>query len=226
LLPGLRQLRDAAHRDVPHLHDVRLLERWLLVSLIDLDAEYAAALRDTTAISLRSLYDAGATERGMALAAPALARLQLNGGGLFEPDPDGPAAFIMPVRVEFPETPESIDPLAAITSGDIVDLVAFTPALRARWALRCGAAEWLGACAPQYMEPEPVRLYRSPLDWLRASCEGMVCLATAPRDTYRFLTRFHALSVEDEEHATTLREIIDRPFFQPEILIGGRRNGR
>lgn len=210
---------------MPHLRRVRLLERWLLV--IDLQAEYLAALGDTTAKSLRSLYDAGATDRGIALAAPALARLQLHRGGLFEPDPEGTAAaFIVPVRVECPETPESPDPLAAITAGDIVDLVAFTPALRVRWALRRGTAEWLGACEPQYMEPEPVRLYRSPLDWLRASCDGVVCLATAPQDTYRFLTRFYALSVEDEDHAAQLRGILDRPFFQPEILIGGRRNGR
>lgn len=193
--------------------------------MIDLTAEYYDALCNTGAGALDPLVRAGVTQRGLALCAPALIRLHLNGSALFVPDPDSTlSAFIAPVRVDHPQTPESLDIEAAITDGAIVDLVAFVPALKVRWALRTGAAEWLGACEPQYMEPDPVRLYRSPLDWLRASCEGLVCLATEPREVYRFLTRFYAISVEDEEHADELRQILDRPFYHPEIMIGGRRS--
>lgn len=196
--------------------------------MIDLAAEYFAALCDTSERMLRPLREAGATERGMALAAPAIARLQLNGGNRFEPDPQSPAqAFIVPVRVEHPGTPESSNPTAALCDGDIVDLVAFTPALRARWALRVGTAEWLGACPPQYLEPPPVKLFRTPVDWMRGDCEGLVCLAAAPLEVYRFLTRLYAISVEDDEHAAELRAVLDRPVFHPEIFVMGRgSNGR
>src|SRR4051812_28263297 len=100
--------------------------------MIDLTGEYLAALCDTTERMLRPLLDAGATQRSMVLAAPALARVQVhNGGNLFEPDAESPMqGFILPVRVEYPDTPETTDPRAAITEGEIVDLVAFTPGLR------------------------------------------------------------------------------------------------
>lgn len=196
--------------------------------MVDLAAEYLAALCETTQKSLRPLLDAGATERALALAVPALANVQLHKNNLFEPDPhSNTSAFILPVRVDYPETPESIDPRRAITEGAIVDLVAFTPALRVRWALRTGAAEWLGACLPQYMEPEPVKLCRTPFDWLRGDCEGLVCLATIPIEIYRFLTRLRVINVEDEEHAEQLHAILDRPVFNPEIVVTGRHdNGR
>jgi hypothetical protein len=142
---------------------------------------------------------------------------------LFETDPNSDiGAFILPVRVEYPDTPETLDIERVLTDGEIVDLVAFTPALNVRWALRIGSAEWLGACGPQYMDPPPVRLYRTPLDWLRGDCQGLVCLATEPLEVHRFLTRFHAVAVDDDAHAEELRDILSRPLLGPEIFIGGR----
>jgi hypothetical protein len=194
----------------------------------DLEAEYQTALAQTSQKHLRPLRDAGATARSLERIRPALIHLHLNGNGLFEPDPDSAVqAFIVPVRVEDDGwTPESSDPIATVGTGQIIDLVAFTPALRVRWATRTGLAEWLGACPPQYMDPPPVRLYRTPLDWLRGDCEGLVCLATTPNDVYRFLTRFQRLDTEDDDHATMLREILDRPPYYPEILVGGKDYGR
>lgn len=191
--------------------------------MVDLLAEYFAALCDTQQKTLRQLIYAGATERAIAIAAPALAKVRLCGRGLFEPDPDSPnTAFLVPVRVENPVTPETVDIYRTLTDGEIVDLVAFTPGLQVRWAVRTGEAEWLGACDPQYLEPPPVRIHRAPLDWLRADCDGVVCLATDPPTIHHFLCRFHAISVDDDRYAEELREVLLRPPSVPEILVGGR----
>jgi hypothetical protein len=128
----------------------------------------------------------------------------------------------VPVRADYPDTPESPDPEAAIAQGDILDLVAFDPELGAQWVLRTGNAEWLGSCPPQYLEPAPVALHRSPIDWLRADCRGIVCLATRPTEIYRFLMRFAALDVADYGHAEALQEFLERPPYYPGILVGGR----
>lgn len=191
--------------------------------MIDLEAEYLAALGDTSPRRRRKLQQAGVPQRALDLAGPAYTRVQPVGSALFQPNPDSNlAAWVLPVRVDYPDTPESTDPEAATSLGDIVDLVAFDPELGAQWVLRTGNAEWLGACPPQYLEPPPVPLHRSPIDWLRAGCEGVVCLARAPLEIHRFLCRFAALDVADDSHAAELALLLERPPYYPEILVGGR----
>ncbi len=191
--------------------------------MIDLEAEYLAALGNASPLRRRELQLAGVPQRAIKLAAPAYTRVQPVGRLLFQPNPDSElAAFILPVRVDCPDTPESPDPEAAIESGEIVDLVAFDPELGAQWVLRTGNAEWLGSCPPQYLDPPPVPLHRSPIDWLRGGCEGLVCLARAPIEIHRFLCRFAALDVADERHAEELQALLERPPTHPEILVGGR----
>ena len=191
--------------------------------MIDLEAEYLAALGDTSPLRRRQLHQAGVPQRAIDLAGPAYTRVRPVGSALFEPNPDSNlGAFILPVRVDYPDTPESPDPEAVIEGGDIVDLVAFDPEVGAQWILRAGNAEWLGACPPQYLDPPPVPLHRSPIDWLRAGCEGVVCLARAPIEIHRFLCRFAALDVADDRHAEELQALLERPPTHPEILVGGR----
>jgi hypothetical protein len=193
------------------------------MTMIELDAEYLAALADTSPRRRRQLQSVGVPQHALDLASPVFARIRPVGASLFEPNPDSNlGAWIIPVRVEHPDTPESPDPEAAIVDGEIVDLVAFDLQLAARWVLRTGNAEWLGSCPPQYLEPPPVALHRSPIDWLRADCRGLVCLARAPLDVYRFLTRFAALDVADAGHAEELGKLLERPPTHPEILVGGR----
>src|SRR4051812_28833629 len=98
-------------------------------------------------------------------------------GNLYVPDEDGPPVFITPVFVDYPDTPESPCPAQATRFGDLVDLVAWDPRHPHAWALRCGAAEWLGSIEPQYMEPPPAPIHRGPLGWLLAGCRGLVILA-------------------------------------------------
>lgn len=192
-----------------------------LAAPADLEAEYAEALAATPADALRRLRAAGVTERSLELVRPAHALLHLRQGGLFEFDPEGLPGFILPVRVERIASPESDDPPATIAAGCMVDMVVFTPAVNSRVALRYGVADWLGSCPA---DPEqPVRLYRTPLDWLRADCDGLVCLAQRPDEVYRFLTRFRAIDVEDDSEAHRLQRVLDRQARRPEILVAGRR---
>ncbi len=77
-----------------------------------------------------------------------LARIaRITDTDLYEPDPTGVWAFVTPVRVEHPATPESRLPEACARLGQLVDIVAWDPRYPHDWALRIGHAYWLG-CVP------------------------------------------------------------------------------
>jgi hypothetical protein len=128
----------------------------------DLAAEYRAAQLATRGADLRPLLAAGIEPRTIAALAPAMTRIAV-GGATYQPDPAGGIAFVLPVRIDNPLTAEAADPAATVRSGKIADLLAFHPAHPLRWALRCDAAEWLGAVEPQYLKPDSVPIWRSPL---------------------------------------------------------------
>lgn len=190
--------------------------------MIDLDAEYLAALSDTSPRRRRVLQAAGVSELAIALAGPAYTRVRPVGALLFEPNPDSDVgAWIVPARVLGEDTPEAPNPEAALSDGAIVDLVAFDPSHAAGWVLRTGNAEWLGSCPPQYLDPPPVALHRSPIDWLRADCRGLVCLARAPLDILRFLTRFATVLVASRSHAAELEALLQYHILSPTIVVEG-----
>jgi hypothetical protein len=74
------------------------------------------------------------------------------------------------------------------------------PAAPDRWALRRGIASWLGACEPQYLDPDPVPVWRTPLGWLRAGCRGLVLLTEDKTDRYRCLSMLGSIVAEDQAH--------------------------
>lgn len=189
----------------------------------ELTAEYESALANSQQCHLRPFIAAGISVRLLWLLTPAFARVTLR-GETYVPDPDdGGAAYVLPVRVNDPVTAEAIDPWGAVCSADIVDLLAFHPAHPARWALRTGYAEWLGAVPPQYLKPGPVPVWRSPLNWLRAGCIGIVPLSREPAAIYRLLLGLWEIAVEDEEHEAELGDVFKRARV-PRIIVG-RRNG-
>jgi hypothetical protein len=142
-------------------------------------------------------------------------------GTLWQPEPFGRWAYITPYLVQYADTPESTRPDIFPLIGNIVDLVAWCEKAPERWRLRTGAATWLGCIPPQYMEPEPVPIYRSPLSWLRHRCVGLVPLARERSEVYRLLAGCASgLIGEDERHAYELREILKRPFQAPPVYAG------
>jgi hypothetical protein len=116
------------------------------------------------------------------------------------------------------DQPENSDPIETISSGAVVDLVAFNPAVPG-WATRCDNAVWLGAIGSQYLEPDPVPIRRSPAAWLKAGCEG-ICILTRDRAAaYHVLAGCHGLIAEDRQHAVELVAILNRRWCLPKITI-------
>ena len=179
--------------------------------------EYWRALRSMRVEDLTALTAAGVGWPAITDAVPALAKIRVDGAE-FEFNDSGGEAFVLPVRTDSPTTPESIEPLATVRESPIVDLVAFHPRHPAHWALRYGSAEWLGAVEPQYLDPEPVMVWRSPLSWLRSGCRGLVPLSCDPASQYRVLSILSAIVAEDHRHAADLRRVLARPWPIPKVL--------
>ena len=140
--------------------------------------------------------------------------------GLWQPASDGRPAFVTPVLIGDLVSPETPDPLVyARHLGGIVDLVAWHPKHPEHWALRVGAATWLGCIEPQYLDPDPVAIRRSPVAWLRAGCDGLVILSADPADAYRLLSGCCEITAEDHQHAAELRKLVRRPWSLPRIMI-------
>jgi hypothetical protein len=191
--------------------------------MIDLRAEWEAAKAALDPADRARLTPLGVLARDVDRLVGA-ADIRLCGADLYEPDPDGTRCLITPVRVELALTPESVAPAVYCRIGQIVDLIGWHPARPDRWALRVGAAEWLGCIEPQFLEPSPVPTWRTPLAWLQALCTGLVLLSDEPLSRYRILSGcISGLVAEDHDHAAELRAILERPFEAPAIIIGRKQ---
>jgi hypothetical protein len=191
---------------------------------VALEREWLASLRSTRTEDFAELVRAGVPPAGIALA-PAQTRIRLCADGLFEPDPDGLPAFVVPVRCESPLTPEAGDPHWAVRDAYVLDLLAFHPQRPGRWALRTGAAEWAGAIEPQHCGPDPVPIWRTPLRWLQAGAVGIVLLGGDPASAYRVLGWCRGgVIAEDVAHAAELRGILSRPWPIPRVFVRRRRD--
>ena len=184
-------------------------------------AEYIAAVRALTAVHRERLLAAGVHPGDIDLGMVGVARGRLAKFDLFEPDPCGALTYLCPVRID-PFNPLCIaSPVAdsAVRFGHLIDIAAFHPDFPDRWALRLGTADCLGLIEPQYLGPEPVRVHRGPLGWLRAGCSGLVPLTRDRRDLYRLLSECQAIVAEDQAHARSLREVLSRPWPLPPISV-------
>lgn len=124
----------------------------------------------------------------------------------WEPDPEGQTAYITPL-FDDPEDPR-----------DTIDLLAWHPATPRMWALRRGLGTILGWTGPQYMEPPPVRVWRTPLDWFRHDCVGIAPLCPA---AWSDMLMIQTMIVEDEAHRRELLRMCQPPpRAQPTIEIG------
>lgn len=185
---------------------------------LDLRCEYETALAGTTWEDLRPLREAGVGGPGLAVGI-AVQRISVSRCGLYEPDPDGGPAFIVPARIECPTTPEALEPVDTVRHGDLADLIAISTALPLRWARRTGVATWLGAIEPQYLAVDPTPIWRSPLHWLGNDCHGLALITRSRVERYRLLTHCDAILAEDEDHADELRDLLSRPWMAPPVYV-------
>jgi hypothetical protein len=188
----------------------------------DLAAEMSEALAAMTVVDVRELEGYGVSRRTQYQMVGLVRIARITDTDLYEPDPTGVWAFVTPVRVEHPATPESQLPEACARLGQLVDIVAWDPRYPHDWALRTGHAYWLGCVPAQCFDPDPVRVWRSPLDWLCADSEGLVLLSRDPAVAYSLLMGFGGgIDVKSDIHAAELDRILRRPWPLPHISVGG-----
>jgi hypothetical protein len=146
---------------------------------------------------------------------------QTDDGYRYQPDPDGVGrAFISPILAHHPDTLETPHAWACVRVGNLVDLLAWDPGHPTRWALRTGKASWLGAALPQFCNPPPTEVWRTPLNWFRNDCAGLVALTRDRAEVYRLLSALiGGIIVEDQAHADEIRGILERPRLTPPITI-------
>lgn len=131
-------------------------------------------------------------------------------GGLYEPASEGKPVILMGVS----EHPDE----------GLVDLVAFEPSNPARWFLRLGNAVVLGLHNARLalFEEAPVFIHATPLDWLRANCQGCAVLDWKA-DLLSHLDGEGVLAADD-----TIQRRLQQNFKQhihiPEIRIAERRH--
>jgi hypothetical protein len=190
--------------------------------------EYLVAMRQMTLDrDVAELRRHGVTMRSIATVCPAPVKVSLDRRGeLYHPDEAGRPAWVIPVCVVDPvisDEIEAADPLAVVSAGFVVDLLAFSPAAPGHYATRCGVATVLGCIPPQYCNPEPVPIHRDLTRWLCSECRGLVLLSRDPFEIRRILRHCISIEAENAEHAADLRRMLEMPQpVWPAVTIGPR----
>ncbi len=130
-------------------------------------------------------------------------------GEHYQPAPEGPIAFIAPIRGGF--SLEHPDPIGLVLFGDIIDLLCWHPGRPDRWALRLGSATALGAYPPQLLQPPRVRVHATPLGWFRSGATGLCLLTRRHREIQSILLSLQHIVADDPAHRRHLCEICRLP---------------
>ena len=123
-------------------------------------------------------------------------------GNTYEPAPDGIPAWVIP----------------CMDAGETCDLIALTTD-PVRWWLRLGLAAYVGGDAlSDAVLDEPVRVFRTPLAWLRAGApaDGLVVL---DHDIARRELAYHSIVAEDLAHGLELDRLLTTPAQCPRISV-------
>jgi hypothetical protein len=191
---------------------------------VALTAEYLWAMRKMSLEDARELMRYRIPLRAIATVCPAPTYIAFNGAAdRFYPDETGYKAWVIPICVAVPAEPdviEAVDPLDVISTGPVIDLVAFHPAFPDHWALRTGTAAVLGAIEPQYCDSDPVPVHRDISDWLRGGCSGIVLLTHDRHEAHRTLCQIQYIDTEDKQHKRELEALaaVPRPV-SPRITV-------
>ena len=155
-------------------------------------------------VALEFLLAAGVPRQSLTLPPPlgiagslGLTSVRVTADGTFEFTNSGPPTVVL--GVHGPDL-------------DLVDLVAWRPSNPIRWRLRLGFADFLGEVHADYaaLLHERLRLFSSPLSWLRAGCDGAVLLdvkfgLSSLRDASDVIG-------DDRDHARALGRLLRQPI--------------
>ena len=167
------------------------------VALID---ELTAALAAVDDHDNQQLTAAGIPDEARLICGKAKIR---TGAPYYEPDPTGIETLVVPV----------------FDDGETIDLLAFALGKPAQWWLRRGAYWALGGDAlDRLWLGDRLRIYRSPLSWLRAGAPdtGMVVLDWA---TARLHLPHVEIVAEDLDHGIELDRLLMVPAMHPLIHV-------
>jgi hypothetical protein len=189
--------------------------------MIDPRREYLDLMRRMPFAEAERLHnDFGIPWRAIAAVVPVPTRIRFTdkAGSLFEPYEDGKAAFVITAtccdatRIE---EIEAVNPLCVVAKGPIVDLVAFHPDRRNRFALRLGNAVTLGCIEPQYLQPGRVKVWTDITDWLRAGCSGLVLLTADCHQRGRILRHIESIEADHPDEVKRWLALPEYPAPRP-----------
>jgi hypothetical protein len=188
--------------------------------MIDPRREYLQSMRRMPFAAAERLHKFGIPWRAITLACPVPVRVRFadKARSLFEPYEDGKAAWVIPATccdATRLEEIEAVDPLDVVSTGPIVDLVAFHPARRSRFALRIGHAVVLGCVEPQHLEPDRVPVWADITDWLKSGCNGIVLLTADPHQRGRILRRIESIEAQDPARVKAWLALPEYPTPRP-----------
>lgn len=125
--------------------------------------------------------------------------------GMYAPSDEGTPHLILPV----------------FEDCELVDLVAFTSDQPMAWLLRLGVGWSLGLIdgIERHSWEREVRLWASPLDWLRADQDGLCILDWSAPEVLE-LARLPSIRCQDRLLAERLKEALTRPYHLPVITYG------
>jgi hypothetical protein len=211
----------------------------MAANVIDLGARrFAHRLSDLESelIDARSAWTARDRQRATDAGIPLCWADGRLGKGYFTFHADGAAApsareivktgpcIVIPVYVDATSpTCDARDPEATVLGTDpdaeLIDLALFRPGRPDIFATRLGVAEWLGAIDFQCALSPPVRIFRDPLDWLRAGGDGLFLLTPNRLERYRILSGLNGIEVSSDRHAAEIRRTLDRPWPKPRVVV-------
>lgn len=133
---------------------------------IDIVAEYKAALAAVTDRFRRRFAQLGLIAPANRIGLAGVARVVERRGGIYEPDPAGLMAVVLPIW----DGPISDARVVVEAPDRLIDLVAWRPAADAPLMTRLGQAQLLGAEALSVavISGDPLRIFRDPGGWARA----------------------------------------------------------
>lgn len=179
-----------------------------------LDAEMWAAVGAVRLPHIRRMEALGVPLSAIALLGEALppfgvARVRWLAGALYEPDPDGESAAIIPV----PGPDE-----AELGQLGLVDLLAFPTTQPSRWSWRCGNAWllgewWLG-------QLDELTLVETPVRWLaRVGIAACILDWDAPASCWSSLRQTPVLRFETETLKARVERAMRRAVTLPQMEV-------